>query len=740
MSPAQHVMDKPGVAVSLTVVTAWQRILSDTRNDPPFTDPGSRHCPALTGDAWPGPGEAGRAEGGQMDAQRFDSLAKSLAGRLSRRGALRRMGAAAGAGVLAAAGARDEQVGVQALIAAQSTDKPLYTMIRRYSLEEPTAKVRRALLQGYADAACKAKGFVAYLTVEDEDGDFATVAVFDSQDNLEVFTKQEAAWIAKNLGSLLPAPEEVTSGDTYIHAVAQKGFTNTCPARSSNQAQGVSTVAPADGNNNGSLPTAVPGNPTPTPVPTSTPEPACRDAGCVCTTGTQRACKGDLVCCPTTDLMGGPGVCRTQAECYPNECPANGTACPDTCSSGTACPACCSGYCAADGTCGDEPVACTGEGCDCNGGVQGACDAGLVCCQPGESIPGGAGTCQTEANCQARPCTGSGCACTTGTEAPCDSGLVCCATTATPGGPGTCLAESACEPVPCTGQGCTCNGGVQGNCDEGLVCCQDGESTPGGQGTCTTEANCAPAPCTGEGCACNGGVLNACDQGLICCQTEAIPGGPGTCTTEANCAPPACTGAGCSCNGGVQGACDAGLVCCQSGESIPGGPGVCVAEGSCVAQCVASGNGCDATCNWGDNCDSCCTGYCNSTGICGDEPPGNLCVADGAACTDDCLDGASCNSCCSGFCTASGVCGDPPPASICVADGDRCPDNCAWSNGCDACCNGFCNGSGLCSEPGASAGACGDEGCQCADNNPCNEGLLCCDDGSGVTGICQVSC
>jgi hypothetical protein len=39
---------------------------------------------------------------------------------------------------------------------------------------------------------------------------------------------------------------------------------------------------------------------------------------------------------------------------------------------------------------------CTGIGCACNGGVQNACDAGLVCCQSqmgGGSIPGGAGMC-----------------------------------------------------------------------------------------------------------------------------------------------------------------------------------------------------------------------------------------------------------------------------------------------------------------------------------------------------------
>lgn len=42
------------------------------------------------------------------------------------------------------------------------------------------------------------------------------------------------------------------------------------------------------------------------------------------------------------------------------------------------------------------PEACTGIGCNCNGGVEGTCDDGLVCCQSqmgGGSIPGGAGMC-----------------------------------------------------------------------------------------------------------------------------------------------------------------------------------------------------------------------------------------------------------------------------------------------------------------------------------------------------------
>jgi hypothetical protein len=48
------------------------------------------------------------------------------------------------------------------------------------------------------------------------------------------------------------------------------------------------------------------------------------------------------------------------------------------------------------------PEPCTGIGCNCNGGVEGACDEGLVCCQSqmnGDPIPGGAGMCAAEDAC-----------------------------------------------------------------------------------------------------------------------------------------------------------------------------------------------------------------------------------------------------------------------------------------------------------------------------------------------------
>lgn len=68
-----------------------------------------------------------------------------------------------------------------------------------------------------------------------------------------------------------------------------------------------------------------------------------------------------------------------------------------------------------DEVCGDGPAPteeptevpateapCTGIGCTCNGGVEGACDDGLVCCQSqmgGGPIPGGEGMCAAEDAC-----------------------------------------------------------------------------------------------------------------------------------------------------------------------------------------------------------------------------------------------------------------------------------------------------------------------------------------------------
>jgi hypothetical protein len=225
--------------------------------------------------------------------------------------------------------------------------------------------------------------------------------------------------------------------------------------------------------------------------------------GCGCTTGVEDACSSArLTCCATSGLPGGPGVCLTNET----TCPAVDGVTP-TATSAPAAPT----------AAPTDVPACTGEGCACTAGTDGACDDGLCCV--GADVPGGTGTCSSD--CEPASCTGEGCACTSGTDGACDDGL-CCVGADTPGGTGTC--SSDCGEPPCTSEGCACTAGADGACDEGLCC--GGASEPGGSGTCTSD--CGGGGCTSAGCECTAGTDGACDDGLECCGASE-PGGTGTC-------------------------------------------------------------------------------------------------------------------------------------------------------------------------------------------------------------------
>lgn len=367
-----------------------------------------------------------------MDPQRFDSLAKRLGTRLTRRGALR-AGAGAALGVVA--------LGKLAPALAQdpeTTVKDRFISVRTYPYTGEISAARDGLKE-LVPLMEEQPGFISIDFVAGSESIYI-VASFLDMTTAVAASKVEDAWIAENAEEILPGKPDIHSGDVFLRSELH--------------------------------------------------------TGCGCPTGVEDACNSDrLVCCGTTDLDGGPGICLTAATI----CPAIESTAP----AATAVP-----------PPPTEAPACTGAGCWCLGGVEGACDTGLVCCA---SVPGGEGSCMTEAECYP-PCTGEGCACIAGTEGACDEGLQCCADT--PGGQGTCAYD--CGGSACTWEGCACTSGTEGACDAGLQCCAD---TPGGTGICAVECG---GPCTGEGCACIGGTEGACDTGLECCSTG-DPGSSGTC-------------------------------------------------------------------------------------------------------------------------------------------------------------------------------------------------------------------
>ena len=382
-----------------------------------------------------------------MDPNRFDSFAKKLGSRLSRRDMMR---ASAGAAVGAVAVSKFTSVAAQD---ADTTAKDRFISVRTYVYTGTEADAATGLA-GLIAVMEQQPGFIEYNLVFGQ-GQILAISTFLDETTAVAAAQQEDSWISANAANILSGSPTIQSGDVFLRSELY--------------------------------------------------------AGCGCITGTQDPCNSErLTCCATSDLAGGPGVCLTTETTCPGTMPAEPTA--------TAAPA--------------EPTdtpACTGEGCDCNGGVEGACDDGLVCC--GVTQPGGPGTCQTEDECDPAtvvpPCTGQGCDCTSGTDGACDDGLQCCGD-GTPGGPGTC--ESDCGGGGCTGDGCACTTGTDGNCDDGLVCCAADMTDPGSPGTCM--ATCDSSDCSGQAnCPCDSGTENPCNDGLECCGGDE-PGGTGTCQSS----------------------------------------------------------------------------------------------------------------------------------------------------------------------------------------------------------------
>ena len=300
-----------------------------------------------------------------MDGARFDSIARTLAGRLSRRTALRGTGAGVAAGLFSVL---KSETG-RAAIMRQAADLP-YVVVRHYSPSASVSDLQQALGQ-YATQLAQQPGFIEYTVLSDDSG-LTTISIFDTQDDEAAAANQLADWIEQNLASLLPDPDTDSSGTAIVHVASSSAACPTPPSGPTPTAA-AATSTPAAPTATAAAPTATAAAPTATALPVCT-DPSRPGVGCACTTGTQNPC-GDstLVCCAAPGAApGAPGTCTPSSV----GCDAQGPT--------------------------PTPTPCTGIGCPCTAGVEGACDDGLVCCQSqmgGGDVPGGPGQCAAQDAC-----------------------------------------------------------------------------------------------------------------------------------------------------------------------------------------------------------------------------------------------------------------------------------------------------------------------------------------------------
>ncbi|MGD9714792.1 MAG: hypothetical protein AB7V46_22430 [Thermomicrobiales bacterium] len=238
-----------------------------------------------------------------MNPQTFDRLARAIGTRLSRRSLLAGVGFAGTSTVTMSSGRALAQTPVAV------SGEPVLSM-RSYivlaTVDDVVAGIEPLIAMMETQP-----GFLDYRIAELGESTLATISSFLGPEASDAAAAAEAAWIAEHMTTLLTEPVDMISGSLL------------------------------DWSKFG--------------------------AGASCQSGTENPCPAvDLTCCPTTTLLGGPGIC-VNAE----------TTCPPV-----------------DATA--SPVAgCKDEGCECATGTESPCNDGLSCCaESDDTPPGGPGVCR----------------------------------------------------------------------------------------------------------------------------------------------------------------------------------------------------------------------------------------------------------------------------------------------------------------------------------------------------------
>jgi hypothetical protein len=384
-----------------------------------------------------------------MNSERFDSLARRLAARVSRRSIL-----GAGAAVALGASTRPNTRIAAAQVAEETTAVDRYIAVRTFSYDSTREKAEAELPDLVAHME-EQPGFVSIACVWGETEIYLVVTFLDEATAVPGMETIDW-WIETHIQSTLYGDYQESGGKVFSRSRLMAG----CPCDLEDE-----------------------DDPCGSDLLVCCPSPEGESEFGVCLTA-ETTCPGvggESEDPSDEDLTLSPDDMTPTPEALSN-CTSQGCACPDgTCDAGLTC-------CGSTGTC-EPSCPCGSVGCHCIGSVINTCDEGLVCCAPGEI--GGEGTCQYECT-----CSYEGCACTTGATDACDVGLVCCGIfSSDPGNIGVCL--SSCSPTsnPCPGgEGCECIPNTMWTCNGGLVCCGATDSGESGicQSTCSTSVTPDP--------------------------------------------------------------------------------------------------------------------------------------------------------------------------------------------------------------------------------------------------------
>src|ERR671932_1453289 len=98
----------------------------------------------------------------------------------------------------------------------------MYAAIRRYKVNpEVTAEAIKHIMEGFVPLINQSRGLIAYYVLDEEDGAFSTVTIFEEREQLEKANGLAADWIKQAIASRIVSRQSMDEFSLQVDKTSQ---------------------------------------------------------------------------------------------------------------------------------------------------------------------------------------------------------------------------------------------------------------------------------------------------------------------------------------------------------------------------------------------------------------------------------------------------------------------------------------------------------------------------------------
>jgi hypothetical protein len=91
----------------------------------------------------------------------------------------------------------------------------MYGTIRRYKLSKPKEFNEKVNIS-FINVIRRVPGFISYVAIDEGDGWWASVSLFETREGIQQSDKVAAEWVKQNAAGMVSGPPEITEGPVVV--------------------------------------------------------------------------------------------------------------------------------------------------------------------------------------------------------------------------------------------------------------------------------------------------------------------------------------------------------------------------------------------------------------------------------------------------------------------------------------------------------------------------------------------